>query len=269
MTLDRTRVAFLNELTSRHEHFLVWKHLDRALQGRGDIDAAAPEGEVPAIAADAVSIAADTLGASHVIHCDHVADKRLQFFIQPERLPQLFEFDVCMQPSRGFAPWADPPNMAPLAVVGVQGIRHLRSGAEAVVSLVYHGISWQGQDNLAGDERQIVQKGLADDLEGAYAACRTLPPRPARSPLLVLVESLCRGTWSRRYAQHAFGGFVLGGLARPAFTARRGMYRARLAGGRECLMSRLARSHNRRVPTGGVDALLDAARASGHEVSTL
>jgi hypothetical protein len=269
MTLDHSIVAFLNELTRRHEHLLVWKHLDRALQGRGDIDAAAPEGETAAIAADAVSIAADTLSASHVIHCDHVADKRLQFFVQPERLPQLFEFDLCVQPSRGFAPWADPHSMVPLAIVGVHGIRHLRPGAEAVVSLVYHGISWRGQDKLAGDERQIVEKGLADDLEGVYDACRTLPPGPARSPLLVLIENLCRGTWSRRYAQHAFSGFVLGGLARPAFAARRGMYRAHLAVGRECLMSRLARSHDRRVPAGGVDALLDAARAGGHEIRML
>lgn len=269
MIPDPLRVAFLRELTCRHENLVVWKHLDRALRGQGDIDAAAPAEDVPSIATDAVSISATTLGASHVIRCHHVADKRLQFFVQPQRLPQLFEFDVCVQPSRGFAPWADPHSMVPLAIMGVHGIRHLRPGAEAIISLVYHGISWQGQDKLAGDERQIVERGLTDDLEGAYEACRTLPPGPARSPLLVLVRSLCRGTWSRRHAQQTFGGFVLGGLARPAFTARRGMYRARLAGGRECLMSRLARGHGRRVPAGGVDALLDAARASGHEVSTL
>lgn len=269
MTLDQSRVTFLSELSHRHDRLLVWKHLDRALHGRGDVDAAAPADQVASISADAFTIAAGALGASHVISCDHVADKNLQFFVQPSRLPQLFEFDVCIQPSRGLAPWASPSAMLPLAEIRPDGIRSLRPGAEAVVSLVYHGISWQGADKLAGDERQIVEKGLADDLEGVYDACRTLPPGPAKSPLLALVDSLRRGTWSRRYAQQAFGGFILSGLARPAFTARRAMFRAHLTGGGECLMSRVARIYGRRVCAGGVDTLLDAARAGGHEVRTL
>jgi len=269
MTPDPSRVAFLRELTRRHENLVVWKHLDRALRGCGDIDAAAPVEDIGSVAANAVLIAADTLGASHVIHCDHVADKRLQFFVQPERLPQLFEFDLCVQPSRGLAPWASPSAMVALAAIRPDGIRSLRPGAEAVVSLVYHGISWQGQDKLAGDERQIVDKGLADNPEDAYEACRTLPPGPARLPLLALVDNLRQGAWSRRYAQHAFGGFLLSGLACPAFTARRAMYRVRLASGRECLMSRLARIYDRRVSAGSVGTLLEAARADGHEVSTL
>lgn len=266
MTLDHSRVAFLNELTHRHEHFLVWKHLDRALQGRGDIDAAAPDGEIAAIAADAVSIAADTLGASHVIHCHHVADKRLQFFIQPERLPQLFEFDLCMQPSRGLAPWAAPRAMLALATIRPDGIRSLRPGAEAVVSLVYHGLSPSGRDRLAGDEREIVDSGIAADLVGAEEACATLPPRPARRLLRELVMVLAAGGWDSTRARLAFSAFLGSTLAHPVFCARRVRFRATLAGGGECVMSRLARHHGRRVPPTGLDRLLDEARAGGHEM---
>jgi len=269
MAIDQSRVAFLNELTRRHGSFLVWKHLDRALQRRGDIDAAAPDREVAAIAADAVSIAADTLRASHVIHCDHVADKRLQFFVQPECLPQLFELDLCVQPSRGLAPWASPHAMASFATVRPDGIRCLRPGAEAIVSLVYHGLSPSGQDRLVGDEWRIVDTGIATDLAGAEEACAILPPRPARRPLRELVMALAAGRWDSTRARLAFTAFVGSTFAHPAFSVRRVLFRAALACGHECVMSDLARRHGRRVPPSGLDRLLADARAGGHPVVTL
>lgn len=269
MTLDNSRVAFLRELTRRHDQLLVWKHLDRALRGRGDIDAAAPEEHIPAIAHDAISIAPVTLGASHVIHCHHVAGKHLQFFVQPQHLPQLFEFDICHQPSRGLAPWATPRAMAALATVRPDGIRSLPAGAEAVVSLVYHGLSPSGRDRLTGDERNIVDRGIAQDLAGAMEACEALPPLPARRPLRELVTHLADGSWDPTQARWAFTAFAASSFAHPRFTGQRILFRARLAGGRECLMSRLARHCGRRVPASGLSRLLDSARADGHKVRAL
>lgn len=269
MIRDESRATFLRELTRRHERLVVWKHLDRALLGRGDIDAAAPLGDTAAIAADAIRIAPRILGATHVISCDHVADKWLHFFVQPQLLPQLFEFDMCTQPARGFAPWADPEAMLPLAVVGADGIRRLRPGAEAVVSLVYHGLSPHGRYRLAEDEREIVDRGLAEDLSGAQQACSTLLPRPARASLLDLVDCFSVGGWNEKNARRAFFGFMVSGFAQPRFTVRRVLFRARLAVGRECLMSDLARHHSRQVPATGLNQLLHDARESGHGVAVL
>jgi hypothetical protein len=269
VTLDHSRVTFLNELTRRHERLVVWKHLDRSLRGQGDVDATAPEQDVPAITQDAISIAAATLSATHTILCDHVPSARLHFFVQPHRLPHLFELDIWMQPSRGSARWADPCTIVPLAILGVYEIRQLRPGAEAVMLLVYQGLSWKGQNRLTGEEQETVERGLADDLEGAYEACRAFPPRPARAALLTLVGRLHHGTWSRKYALQAFGGFALAGLAHPDFAARQAMHRVQFILGRECLMFKLMRRHHRQVPPYGVDTLLNAARASGHIVSTL
>ena len=269
VTLDHFRVSFLRELTGHHERLVVWKHLDRALHGHGDVDAVAPEQDVPAITQDAVSIAAATLGATHAILCDHVPNVRLHFFVQPHCLPQLFELDIWMQPSRGSARWADPRVIAQFAILGMHGIRHLRPGAEAIMLLVYQGLSWKGQNKLAGEERETIVRGLSGDLEGAYEACRVLPPRPARAALLKLTGCLQQGVWSRKYALQAFGGFTLAGLAHPDFAARQAMHRAQFIRGHECLMFTLMRRHHRQVPPAGVNALLDAARASGHAVSTL
>lgn len=269
MAVDEARAAFLSELSGRHDSLLVWKHLDRALHGRGDVDAAAPRTVAGRIIADAVEIAAVTLDASHVVRCDHVADKHLAFFVQPHRLPQLFELDVCVQPSRGLAPWASPAAMLALAELRPDGIRCLRPGAEAVVSLVYHGISSGGDDRLSGDERAIVQRGIDIDLEGARAACGSLPPLLARSPLRALVEDLDAGSWSRGDARRAFNAFVLSGLSSPTFTARRTRFRLGLAMGKACVMQRTAQVHDRQVARGAVPELLDAARASGHDVRVL
>jgi hypothetical protein len=176
---------------------------------------------------------------------------------------------MCTQPSRGLAPWADPRLMVSLSVVQKHGIRRLRSGAEAVVSLVYHGLSQYGRDRLVGDEREIVYNGLRCDFTGAEQACQTLPPRPARQPLLTLLEHLSRDTWDATQARRAFRGFVVSGPAHPRFTLRRLCYRARLAGGGECLMSNLARHHDRQVPASGLTTLLRDAHASGHRVIEL
>jgi hypothetical protein len=265
-TLDSTRVNFLCEITARHPSLLVWKHLERALHGRGDVDAAAPASDLDAIRADVNAIARETLAATHVIRCDHVADKSLHFFVQPSRLPQLFEFDICSQPSRGLAPWANPRHMLPLATMSSEGIRRLRPGAEAVVSLVYQGLSPAGTARLRGEDLRLVDRAFADDMVGAERACRTLPPRLATQPLLALVAQVSQGRWDRRLAQRAFVGFVMGCFAHPRFTARRFGFRLRLAVGQECVMSRLARRQGRRVPAPGLGALLHTARAEGHAV---
>lgn len=269
MTLDHSRVAFLHELSTHHERLVVWKHLDRSLRGHGDVDAVAPEQDLLAITQEAITIAAATLGATHAIVCDHVPNVRLHFFVQPHRLPQLFELDIWMQPSRGSARWADPRSMMPFAIRGAHGIRYLRPGAEAIMLLVYQGLSWQGQNKLAGEERETIERGLSDDIEGAYEACSVFPPWPARSGLKKLIRCLQEGSWSRKYALEAFGGFVIAGIAHPAFAVRQGMHRAQFIRGRECLMFKLMRRHRRELPPGGVDTLLGAASIDGHDVCAL
>jgi hypothetical protein len=256
-------------MTAKHPDLVVWKHLERALRGQGDVDAAAPARDGAAIRADAQAIAGRTLAASHVILCDHIADKKLHFFVQPDRLPQLFEFDVCSQPSRGLAPWASPDLMLPLATMSGEGIRRLRPGAEAVVLLVYHGLSPSGLARPRGREAALVDFGLAEDREGAERACATLPPRPARRALAALIGHVSEGRWDSTLASRAYAGFVVASCAHPRFSARRLGLRAQLAAGRECVMSVLARREGRLVPDSGLETLLWRARADGHAVLEL
>jgi glycosyltransferase involved in cell wall biosynthesis len=267
--IDQSRIEFLAELTSCHSQLVVWKHLERSLSGNGDVDTVAPEHDLPSITRDANMLAKRVLGATQSIVCDHVPNVRLQFFVCPDDLTQLFEFDVWTRPSRGSASWANPTDVAALSTVGEYGIRKLRPGAEALMLLVYAGLSWRGTDRLAGADRQSVLTNLAADPDGAYAACRVLPPWPARQPLCRLVGSVRGGSWSVRHARQAMAGFALSGLARPRYMARQGQLRVQYLRRQECLMFELMRRHGRRVPPSGVESLLFAARHSDHLVTDL
>ncbi len=267
--IDQDRVRFLDELSGRHPQLVVWKHLERSLRGLGDIDAVAPRRALLAITQDVSRLGRDVLGASHSIVCDHVPNVRLQFLVRPRDLPDLFEFDIWTRPSRGSASWADPVSVARLSTVGEYGVRQLRPGAEALMLLVYGGLSIRGEDRLAGSDRDTVLLNLGSDLEGAHAACATLPPPPARSPLRHLVDAMRWGAWDAQAARLAMAGFMVSGLARPHFLARQGWFRLRYLRRRECLMFTLMRRHGRRVPPSGVAALLAEARNSAHVVTDL
>ena len=269
MTPDPPRADLLRELTERHPGFVVWKHLDRALLGRGDVDAAAPLDQAAAVTSDAVALAKDLLLATHVVSCGHVQDKRLQFFVRPDTWPQLFELDVCVQPSRGLAPWAGPAQMLLVATVSEDGIRRLRPGAEALVALVYAGLSPRGIDLLPADERPTVRFGLETDLPGVRTAIDLLAPVPARGPLHALVTQLDHQRWDAAAARRAFLGFVVSALAHPVYARRRLSFRIGLARGRECLMSDLARHDARQVRHYDLDGFLRAAGDGGHAIATL
>lgn len=263
---DLTRLALLQRLTRTHPGFVVWKHADRAVLGRGDLDCAVPAAQLEDLVVTGLEVGATLLGASAVVECRHVADKVLLFFVQDDRLPQLLELDLCRSPSRGLAPWAAPETMLGLSTVDHRGVRRLRPGAEAVVSLVYHGLSASGRPRLCGDELGIFRRGTREDGGGASAACLLLPPWPARRALARLLDVAAKGGWDRSAAAAAWWGFVVSGAAHPMSVARRSLFRARLRLGRECVMSDLARRHDRKVDAGAVAALLVTAEKDGHRV---
>lgn len=263
--VDTQRQTFLQQLTAAHPRLVVWKHLDRALCGRGDIDAAAPAADAEAIVTTALRVGQVALGATVAVECRHVADKTLLFFVQPHRLPQLFELDVCHQPSRGLAPWASPEALLDLSRLD-DGIRRLRPGAEAIVSLVYHGLSIGGRDRLSGDELMLLRQGVSADPDGATLACRRLAPRPALRPLVRILQLAGQRQWEPGSARLAWFAMATSGARHPGFVARRGWFRLRLLAGRDCVMSDLARRHGRRVDADALADLLARAHADGHRI---
>lgn len=265
---DPARTDFLRELTRSHDGFVVWKHLDRSLRGHGDVDALAPAEDVQGIQKSALSVASRTLGATHAITCSHVPDLHLLFFVQPRELPNLFELDVWTRPSRASAPWADPRHVLRFATQDQRSIRRLTAGAEAVMLLVYH-LGWHGRNQLTGHDRESILYGLVSDMPSAEAACRLLPPPPARAPLRRVAHALARGEWSPLDVRRTLLGFALAGIAHPPFAARRAIEKARFMAHRECVMFGLMRRHNRQVATADLDDLLTRAEADGHLVTEL
>jgi hypothetical protein len=262
-------VSFLSELSALHPKFVVWKHLDRALRGQGDVDAAAPRSTLSSIQEDAAVMARGTLGASHVIHCGHGATRESQFFVQRQRLPQLFELDISHQPSKAGGPWARPDSMTQLATVRPDGIRSLRPGAEALVSLVLHGISRGGSDRLPPAERSIVNLGLISDLAGALRACDVLTPMGARGALRELIIALSAGEWRAQKAKLAYLAFAANASIHPLFAARRAGFRFALRRKKYCVMYECAQFNGRRVVGGDLDDFISRVSREGHHVENL
>jgi hypothetical protein len=268
-TIDQSRLTFLREISEQNERMVVWKHLDRSLRGFGDIDVAAPADDLDRVTACSLASARSALNASHAVICDHVPSVRLHFYVQPERSPDLFEFDVITQPSRMTSRWAAPSDLVGLSVVDPTGIRRLRPGAESLILLVWQGMSWAGTDQLTGHDRESVIDGLAMDPDGALKACRALAPPLAAKQLRGFVERLILGEWERSWALAALCGFAVTGAASPKFAINRALHRNKYRTGHECLMFGIMRRHGRKMPDGPLSTFLEAAREESHEVIDL
>lgn len=264
--VDDARVAFLRTLSAAHDYFTVWKHVDRGIRGLGDIDAATTVLGARHVRETALRVARPLLGATTTILCDHVADKQLLFFVQPDLLPQLFELDLCLQPSSGLAPWASTCELVRHSVMRDDGVRALRPGAEAIVSIVYYGLRATDLGGIKSIENRIIRQGLDTDFDGALAAVGDLVPLPARAPITELIRRAANGGWSQPHARRARIGFLASSPAHPAHVTRRVAFRGRLALGRDCVMSRLARERARQVAPNGLDDLIRVAQAQGHTV---
>jgi len=268
-SIDQSRLTFLRDISRENQRMVVWKHLDRSLQGLGDIDVAAPAADLDNITASSLVSAGSALKASHAVICDHLPSVRLHFYVQPERSPELFEFDVITQPSRMTSRWASPTKLVGLSVVDPTGIRRLRPGAEALTLLVMQGMTSAGADKLKAHDRECVLSGLAVDLDGAIEACRVLAPPLARRQLASFVERLAHGEWDASMALAALVGFGVTGMTSPKFAFDRGVHRNKYRTGDECLMFGIMRRLGRKMPHSTCVEFLAAAREDGHDVIDL
>lgn len=259
------RHAILSRISADTTQMTVWKHRERALAGMGDFDIAAPLKALPhlgGICRDAVHRLVPKSGS---IECNHVHGKRLLFFYSHEYPESLLELDLCYSPSRAWSSWADPSALLILSRKQ-DGIRGVSSGAEAVVSLVYHGISINGKERVSEYEYGLIRKGISDDWNGTMEAVRYLCPKRSRPHLIRLLQAIGDDKWSEQNSRLAMRGFVLSAFSAPGFMMSRALFRGRMASKHECYMSHVARVQGRRNVL-ALNEFLSRARNTGHEVA--
>lgn len=190
------RLALLQRLTTECPRWAIWKGVERALDGEGDIDSLAPVDDWSAIT-DVFSDWALSNGHTAVTSCRHVPGVLLLMAISPTQ-SLLSELDVCSECYWRGSPLIEAERISSLTIDDRRGFKMMRPGAQGMFLLLLNGVQRGGRP----DERAILGKDLVNlmrsDPDGVAAAASTLGL--GRTSALDLVEASLRGTWNRRAA---------------------------------------------------------------------
>lgn len=186
-------IPLISDLSAEHADWTVWKHVESALSGDGDIDAAAPFASWAAVTTSLASIAASRTDATHLTWCDHVPDVRLHFLVSPSSWPILREVDVASSCSKLGVRWAHAEDLVALSVLTADGYRAVRPGAQALVEAVLYGIDRFGAYRPSETSAARIDLGVAADAEGAQLSADRLVPPGMRLATRKVAKDLTRG----------------------------------------------------------------------------
>jgi hypothetical protein len=251
--VDRAPVwlELLCGLTEISPSWVVWKNVDSALHGFGDIDSAAPRSEWPALSgAFRRWAAANRLGP--VIECPHAPN--LMHLVALNGDEPFLELDLVGRKVFLGSTLFLPEDLAPLIEMDARGFRRLRSGAEGLIKLVGNGTRRNGLPNPEGLRAKRIPELLAGDPEGVREAGRLFGP--AERAVLDLAHAVVQGGWDRRAAVAMEGWFLLRALGEPGSVVNRLRFRV---AARRCPVLRAVFA-DRQVPA---DATLWMHRVAG------
>jgi len=163
-------LPLLRRLAEEVPNSYVWKNVDPALEGIGDIDYCARTADWPTINLVFRRWALNA-GLGPVIVCRHVPD--VMFLVVPDSTSDsLYELDVRDRIKlRGTTVFHCEEGL-PLAQTDARGFRRLRPGAEGVVKLVLHGVAPGGLARPAALDKERVAMLIKSDPRGARDATR-------------------------------------------------------------------------------------------------
>jgi hypothetical protein len=239
----RDRLALLRALTAATPQWTLVKSAGSALDGRGDIDSAAPAEAWPQVRDAAAGWAAAT-GRGPVLACRHLLGTLVLAVVEPEGT--LVQIDVLDRRLLRGRPILEAARLVEHGVVAPEGYRRLTPGAEGVALLVL--AEWRPlAPSPPSEALSRLARLLRDDPDGAWDA--------AEDDLRPALPALASGTWPRGRLLGLELLRALGVLAHPAALAARARAARRAAA---CpLLGALARG--RRVG-GELEAWLAAVR---------
>jgi hypothetical protein len=217
---DRTELwlPLLRRLTEVSPKWLVWKNADAALAGIGDIDAAAPDDDWPAIEETFASWALEH-DVGPVVVCRHIPGG-LNLIAVPAGQATFLEMGVKQRRIWRGATLFQLEDLLPMAELDERGFRRLRPGAEGFLKLLLNGTRRDGRPNEAALAAKGVRQQLLADPPGVHAAAALFGP-------------------GRRVAERAGRRAARGGWDRPAMLAVQGLALLRAASQPGILLSRL------------------------------
>lgn len=246
------RLALARRLTTVAPGWAIWKNIESALAGRGDIDSVAPLADQPALKLEFRSWAmANSMGP--VLHCPHLPGSLLLVAVGADS--HLEELQLCHRAVfRGGALFR-AEDLTDLLQVDDRGFRRLRPGAEGLFLLLHNGMSHGGRPVSKSLEDKGIAGLLRSDPEGVEGAAQLLGW--AARPSLDAARAVLEGGWDRRALVRVEAWALGRSLTDLRLLATRAAFR--LAGHRYCTVL-YALQRGRRV-AGEVDRfLVEAAR---------
>ncbi|MBA3844492.1 MAG: hypothetical protein H0X39_18060 [Actinobacteria bacterium] len=202
------RLKLLTRLTEATPDWVLTKGAAAALDGRGDVDCAAPAAELGSVW-DAVSAWAAETGRGPVLTCDHLEGTVVLAVVEPGPVTTLVQIDLLDHRLRRGVIVLRATDLLRSTIVDPAGFRSASAGAEAVARLLLD--EWRPGGAAPGAAAITALSGLLQqDPAGAAAVTAGLDPR-----LQAAVEKLSTGTWPRRELQGAELGYLARCLRRP------------------------------------------------------
>ncbi len=248
-------LPLLRELTDRFPGWAVWKNVESALSGHGDVDSFAPPDDWPAIQERFLRWSRDH-GLGPLLVCRHIPQGP-HFVALEAGSPYLIVLDVKRLGTFRGASLIDVDDLGRLAFLDPRGFRRIRPGAEGVLKLVYNGMRPGGRKNPEGLRVKNVVPLLAEDPEGVREAAR-LFGRGERS-ILAAVEALLAGEWDRRALVTAEAWALVRASTEPGVML--GRLWLKLVSTKTCPVLRAVRETDRRIPGNREAWLADVARS--------
>jgi hypothetical protein len=244
-TADRKALwlPLLRRLSERVPEWVVWKNVDSAFYGGGDIDAAAPESAWPTIQNEFVTWAQE-LGLTPVIVCKHIPGG-LNLIAVPPGFATLLEVGVKEKKIWRGTSLFRVCDLLPLIVSDPLGFRRIRPGAEGVLKLLLNATRWNGLPDIHAIAQKHVRELLREDPEGARLCSRVLFS-PVRGSLDRACDAVAEEKWDRGALMAVQTWALSRNFFHPMIAARRLWFRATAI--KSCaVVSTLLRDY-RRVP---------------------
>jgi hypothetical protein len=214
-------LPLLRRLTDVSPTYVVWKQVESALEGEGDIDSAADPADWDRLEAVFREWAA-TNGLEPVAVCNHIPGGR-NLIAAPPHLPSFLELSIKQNKIFRGSMLFTLDQLAPLTIVDPRGFRRLRPGAEGLLKLVLNGSRWGGRPNPEGLRTKRVVALLTEDPDGALLAAPLFGS--AATAVIALADRVREGGWDRRAMLRVEARALLGAVREPATLARRAWFR--------------------------------------------
>jgi hypothetical protein len=214
-------LPLLRTLSTVSDEWLVWKNVDSALSGVGDVDSAAPSAQWNSIENEFLDWALrERLGPAAV--CRHIPGG-LNLVAFPQGAKAFLEMSVKERRIFRGSTLFVIEDLEGLSEMDQRGFRRLRPGSEGLFKLVLNGTKWGGRPNWEGIEEKNIRELLAADPAGVEMAARLFGP--VKDAVIKGARAAAESRWEPSAMALVDGWFVVKGIRNPVILARRARFR--------------------------------------------